>query len=84
MKFRKTTHQFRINELNLFKWKKEGIIMTYGSGFNKRIINISDNISKDKNGTLDFLYELLDLELPEQQKRDIREVISEFIQNDYK
>jgi hypothetical protein len=53
--------------------------MTYGSGFNKRSINISDNISKDKNGTLDFLYELLDLELPEQQKRDISEVINEFI-----
>jgi hypothetical protein len=79
MKFRKSTHQFRISELNLFQWKKEGIIMTYGSGFNKRSINISDNISKDKNNTLDFLYELLDLELPEQQKRDIREVISEFI-----
>jgi hypothetical protein len=79
MKFRKSTHQFRISDLNLFKWKKEGIILTYGSGFNKRSINISDNISKDKNGTLDFLYELLDLELPEQQKRDIREVISEFI-----
>jgi hypothetical protein len=79
MKFRKSTQQLRVPELNLFQWKKEGIIMTYGSGFNKRIINISDNISKDKNGTLDWLYELLDLELPEQQKRDIREVISEFI-----
>jgi hypothetical protein len=79
MKFRKTTHQFRINELNLFKWKKEGIIMTYGSGFNKRSINISDNISKDKNGTLDWLYDLLDEDIPKQQKDDIREVISEFI-----
>ena len=82
MKFRKPDYTLlRVPELNIFKWKKEGIIMTYGSGFNKRIINISDNISKDKNNTLDFLYELLDLELPKQQKDDIREVISEFIQN---
>jgi len=80
MKFRKPDYTLlRVPELSLFKWKKEGIILTYGSGFNKRTINISDNISKDKNGTLDFLYELLDLELPEQQKKDIKEVISEFI-----
>ena len=80
MKFRKPDYTLlRVPELSLFKWKKEGIILTYGSGFNKRTINISDNISKDKNGTLDFLYELLDLELPEQQKQDIKEVISEFL-----
>lgn len=69
----------RVPELNLFKWTKQGIILTYGSGFNKRIINISDNISKDREGTLDFLYELLDLELPQQQRNDIKEVISEFV-----
>lgn len=79
MKFRKSTHQLRVPELSLFKWKKEGIILTYGAGINKRTINISDNISKDKNGTLDFLYNLLDEDIPNQQKQDIKEVISEFL-----
>jgi len=53
--------------------------MTYGIGFNKKIINISDNISKDKDGCLDWLYSLLDKDIPKQQKRDIKEVISEFL-----
>lgn len=79
MKIRKSTHQFRINELNLFKWKKEGIILTYGVGSNKHIINLNESIIVDKDGTLDFLYELLDLELPKQQIDDIKEVIKELL-----
>ncbi len=81
MKLRKpSTDNLRIKELNLFKWKKEGIILTYGSGYNKKIININDNILSDRDGTLDFLYSLLDLELPKQQIMDIKEVIKEFIE----
>ena len=81
MKFRKYTHKLhRIDSLNLFKWRKEGIILTYGVGFNKRIINISDNISKDKDGTLDFLHNLLDQVEFEQQRLDIKEVINYYIQ----
>lgn len=80
IKIRKPDYKLlRVPELNLFKWRKEGIIMTYGSGFNKRIINISDNISKDKEGCLDWLYSLLDKDLPKQQKDDIKEVILEFL-----
>ena len=80
MKFRKPILNLRINELNLFKWKKEGIILTYGVGCNKHIINLNESILTDKDGTLDFLYELLDLELPKQQIDDIKEVIGEFIE----
>jgi hypothetical protein len=80
MKFRKPNHQFRINEYNLFKWTKQGIILTIGTGFNKRIINLNDNISKDRNGTLDFLYSLLDNDIPNQQKNDIKEVINYYIE----
>jgi hypothetical protein len=81
MKLRKpNTDNLRIKELDLFKWKKEGIILTYGSGYYKRIININENILTDRDGTLDFLYSLLDLELPKQQILDIKEVISEFIE----
>lgn len=69
----------RVPELNLFKWRKEGIIMTYGSGFNKKIINISDNISRDREGCLEWLYSLLEQDLPKQQKDDIKEVILEFL-----
>lgn len=80
MKFRNPDYTLlRLPELNLFKWKKEGIILTYGSGFNKRIINISDNMRIDKNSCLDWLYELLDEDIPKQQKDDIKEVINEFI-----
>jgi len=80
MRIRKpNTDNLRIKELDLFKWKKEGIILTYGTGYNKKIININDNILSDRDGTLDFLYSLLDLELPRQQIIDIREVINEFI-----
>lgn len=81
MKLRKPSiDNLRIKELNLFKWKKEGIILTYGSGFYKKVININENILKDRDGTLDFLYSLLDLELPKQQIMDIKEVIKEFIE----
>lgn len=69
----------RIKELNLFKWRKEGIILTIGSSFNKRIINITENISIDREGTLDFLYSLLDEDIPRQQKDDIKEVIKHFL-----
>jgi len=80
IKIRKPDYNLlRVPELNLFKWTKNGIIMTYGIGFNKKIINISDNISKDKDGCLDWLYSLLDKDIPKQQKRDIKEVISEFL-----
>lgn len=81
MNFIKPTLNLRIKDFNLFKWTKQGIILTYGSGFNKHIINLNDNLLIDKDGTLDFLYELLDLELPKQQIDDIKEVISELLEN---
>lgn len=70
----------RYKEFDIFKFSKAGILLTIGSSFNKRTINISKNILVDKENTLDFLYSLLDSdELITQQKNDIKKVIKEFI-----
>lgn len=70
----------RYKEFDIFKFSKDGILLTIGSSFNKRTINISKNILVDKENTLDFLYSLLDSdELITQQKNDIKKVIKEFI-----
>ena len=74
MKIRKTQPP-RNKELGIFKFSKQGIILT----INRRSINISENILINKDETLDFLYSLLDEELVKQQKADIIEVINEFI-----
>ncbi len=76
MKIPKTTIKFRDPSLNLFKYSKQGILMTY----NKRIINLSESILEDKDNVLDFLYSLLDNDLPRQQIEDIKEVIKELLE----
>lgn len=73
MKIRKSNIEFRDRDLNLFKFAKEGILMT----FNRRTINLSNNVLIDKNGCLEWLESLLDEDLAPQQKRDIKEVIKE-------
>ena len=78
MKFRKPNIP-RCKELDLFKWSKQGILLTTGSGYNKRTINLNDNILIDRDNTLDFLYSLLDNELTKQQRDDIKEVIKELL-----
>ncbi len=75
MKIKLSNQQFRDHSLNLFKWSKQGILMTY----NRRTINLNDNILIDKDNTLDWLYSLLDNDLPKQQQNDIKEVIKELL-----
>lgn len=76
MLIRKSTHQFRVQELNLFKWTKQGILMTY----KQRKINLDEYILKDKDGTLDWLNSLLDQVEFNQQRLDIKEVIEYYIE----
>lgn len=76
MKIPMITTKFRDPSLNLFKYSKQGILMTY----NKRIINLSESILEDKDNVLDFLYSLLDNDLPRQQIDDIKEVIKELLE----
>ncbi len=78
MKFRKPNIP-RCKELDLFKWSKQGILLTTGSGYNRRTINLNDKILIDKDNTLDWLYSLLDNDLPKQQQDDIKEVIKELL-----
>lgn len=73
MKLRKPHIDIRDKELNLFKYSKEGILIT----FNHRTINLSKNILIDRDGVLEWLETLLDNDLPNQQRRDIKNVIKE-------
>jgi hypothetical protein len=75
MKIRKCNQQFRDHSLKLFKWSKQGILITY----NRTTINLNDNILIDKDSTLEWLYSLLDNELAKQQRDDIKEVIKELL-----
>ncbi len=76
MTIKKSNQQFRDKSLNLFKWSKQGILITS----NGRTINLNDNILIDKDGTLDWLYSLLDEDLVKQQRDDIKEVIKELLE----
>ena len=75
MKIKLSNQQFRDHSLNLFKWSKQGILITY----NRTTINLNDNILIDKDSTLEWLYSLLDNELAKQQRDDIKEVIKELL-----
>jgi len=76
MTIRKSKQQFRDKSLNLFKYSKQGILITY----NRRTINLNDSISIDKEGTLNYLDNLLDEDLAIQQRDDIKEVIKELLE----
>jgi hypothetical protein len=76
MTIRKSKQQFRDKSLNLFKWSKQGILITC----NGRTINLNDSISIDKDGTIEFLYNLLDEDLVKQQRDDVKEVIKELLE----
>ena len=73
MKLRKPHIDIRDKELNLFKYSKEGILIT----FNHRTINLSNNILINRDGCLEWLESLLENDLPLQQIRDIKNVIKE-------
>jgi hypothetical protein len=76
MKIRKSNQQFRDKSLNLFKWSKQGILITS----NRQTINLSEKVLTEKDNVLDWLYSLLDEDLANQQKDDIKEVIKELLE----
>ena len=71
IKIYKDTRLYRIDSFNLFKWKKEGIILKY-----KNIEYNLDRIVHEKgyNEAMYYLDNMEELELPKYVYKDIKEV----------